>query len=39
MAGRFPVYRVEDLDHYARSVLGPRVNSTAELRVTIGGEK
>ena len=32
MAGRFPVYQIEDLDLYAQRVLGPRVNSTAELR-------
>ena len=24
-AGRFPVYQIEDLDHYARCVLGPQV--------------
>ena len=32
MADRFPVYQIEDLDLYAQRVLGPRVNSTAELR-------
>jgi hypothetical protein len=30
-AGRFPLYDLSDLDQWAESKIGPRVNSTSEL--------
>ena len=32
-ATRFPYYSTDDLDEWARSLLGPRVSSTSELAV------